>query len=339
MRKLLKILILLFIFFSSGLALLFYYIGDFDPVKMAIELKNDNNRDQALDVIEFSIENNISDQKELKNLHDKYQYNIMEKTNDLFWHGAIKGDVFNMYSGMGCVGADLLVFGDVRDLTKQGFNLLSGKDVDHVVTALSAIGVSTTIAEATGVGIPVDAGVSVIKTIAKYVTKVFKKIPDSILKTVTTGKKLSAAVYKKIWMLFKETKFSIPNMTTILSKVKDIKYLDTAIQLTKKSKKGGVIFISKTGERGLKTYESFKKLKLGDLFISGFKRNPKGVLGITKFHTFIHSIKILKKHGFLTIALIALAFFAALLSMLPFWVPLITFIASSGYIGWSIYKK
>ena len=231
MRKLLKIVILLFFFFSSGLALLFYYIGDFDPVKMAIGLKNDNNRDQALDVIEFSLENNIGNQKELRNLHDNYQYNIMEKTNDLFWQGAIKGDVFNMYSGIGCVGADLMVFGDVRDLTKQGLNLLSGKDVDHVVAALSAIGVSTTVAEATGVGIPVDAGVSVIKTITKYVTKVFKKIPDSILKTAITGKKYSADAYKKIWILFKEAKCSIPNMTKLFGKNVDSPDLRAGITL------------------------------------------------------------------------------------------------------------
>jgi hypothetical protein len=339
MRKLLKVVLLLFIFLSSGLALLLNFIGEFDPVQMAIDLKNDNERDQALDVIGFSIENNIGNQQELEALYDEYQYDATEKLNDLFWDGAVKGNVFNVYSGIGCVAADLAVVGDVRDLTKEGISLLTGKDVDYVVAALSAIGVGTTVAEATGVGAPVDAGVSVIKTIVKYASKVLKKIPDSILKTAISAKKFSAAVYEKVWILFKETNFSAPNVATILSKIRDIKYLDPAIAVTKRLKKGGAIFINKTGEAGLKTYESFNKLKLGDLFISAFKRNPKGVLGITKFHTFIHSVKILKKQGFLIPLVLILTFLANLLAMFPFWVPLIVFLASGGYIGWSIHKR
>ena len=72
-----------------------------------------------------------------------------------------------------------------------------------VVAALSAIGLGTTVAEATGAGTAVDAGVSVVKTTVKYVTKIFKKIPDSMLKTAITGQKLGAKAYKRIWALFK----------------------------------------------------------------------------------------------------------------------------------------
>jgi hypothetical protein len=336
--KVFRIALVVFIFISSALALYLEYYEDFDPVQMAIELKNDNKRDQALDVIEFSKENNIGDQKALEDLHKKYQYSMKEKAGDLFWHGAVKGNVFNTYSGIGCIGADLAIIGDIRDLVKQGYYYSTGKDVDWVVAALSAIGLGTTVAEATGAGTAVDAGVSVVKTTVKYVTKIFKKIPDSMLKTAITGQKLGAKAYKRIWALFRGTKFSIPDMAIILSRVKGVRHLNTAVDLTKRLKKGGVILINNAGEAGLKTYEKFKTLRLEKLFVSAFKRNPKAVLGVTKYHTIIHSIKIFKKQGLLIPAVIAASTLAMILAMFPFWVPLGTLIGSGGYLGWGIYQ-
>ena len=158
------------------------------------------------------------------------------------------------------------------------------------------------------------------------------------MKAAVAGKKFTLKIYKKGWILFKETKYSVPNLATVLSKIKNAKYLDTAIDLTKKLKKGGVIFINKTGEAGLKVYENFKKLKLGKLFVSGFKRNPRAVLGITKFHTIIHSAKILKKHGFLISTISAISIPATILAMLPLWVPVVTLAGSGGYLGWGIFR-
>ena len=337
-KKALKVIILLFIFLSSALALYLNYIGEFDPVEMAVALKNENKRDQALEVIKFGLENKVGDQKALKDLQEEYEYGFIEKSKDLFWHGATKGDVFNLYSGIGCIAADLCIIGDVRDLTKEGYHLLAGKKIDYVVAALSGIGVGTTVLETTGGGVIVDAGVSVVKNVFKYATKVFRKIPDSLLKAIVAGKKVDSAAYKKIWVLFKETNLSIPNMTTILSKVKDVRYLDAAIDLTRRMKKGAVIFISKSGESGLRTYEAFKKFKLGGFFISSFKRNPKGVLGVTKWPRRIHYLKIVKKKGFVLPALIALSSLAMILAMLPPWVPVVTFIGSAGYFGWDFYR-
>jgi hypothetical protein len=336
--KVFRIALVLFIFISSGLALYLEYCENFDPVQMAMALKNDNKRDQALDVIEFSKENNIGDQQALEDLHKKYQYSLKEKAGDLFWHGAVKGNVFNTYSGIGCIGADLAIIGDIRDLAKQGYYYATGKDVDWVVTALSAIGLGTTVAEATGAGTTVDAGVSVVKTTVKYVTNIFKKIPDSLLKTAIIGRKLDAKTYKRIWALFRGTKFSIPDMAVILSKVKSVRHLNIAVDLTKRLKKGGVILINKAGGAGLKTYEKFKSLKLGKLFASAFKRNPKAVLGVTKYHTIIHSLKIFKKQGPLIPVIVAASTLAMILAMFPFWVPLGALIGSGGYLGWGIYQ-
>jgi hypothetical protein len=342
-KKFLKGLILLYIMACSCLAIYINYIGDFDPVAMAAKLKGEGKRDEALDVLQFSISNKIGDQKELKRLREEYKYSAFEKSKDLFWHGAVKGNVFNMYSGVGCIAADLLIIGDIRDLSKEGYKMFTDEDVDYIVLSLSTIGLAANAAEFTAVGAPAgaatDAGASVLKTMVKYTSKVIKNIPDGVLKVFVTGKKVGSDVYAKIWILFKETKFSIPNVTTILSKVKDIKYLDATVDITKNLKKGAVIFISKTGENGLKTYEYFKKLKIGNFFISSFKRNPKGVLGITKFQTSIRSIKFLKKHDLFMTTTLLITLLAKILAMFPVWVPATVVILSILYFAWTFRRK
>jgi hypothetical protein len=339
MKRILRTIIFFFIFFSSGLTIFLNYHEDFDPVEMAVEFKNADNRDQALDIIEFSMDNNIGDQEALKSLYGKYQYSFKEKSRDLFWHGAVKGDVFNMYSGIGCIAADLAIIGDVRDLSKQGINWFAGKDVDYIVAGLSAIGVGTTVASMTGPGGVVDAGVSVAKTTAKYVNKFFETVPDSIMKAALAGKKFTTSVYKKFWLLFKETKFSVPDVALMSSKIKNVKNLDIAIDLTKNLKKGGAIFLVTAGEPGLEVYKNYRKLGLEKLFVSAFKTNPKAILGLTRFNTIIHSVKIFQKQGFLLSTIILSSSLALILAVLPFWVPFVTLAASGGYLYWEISRR
>lgn len=332
--RLMKWPLVVFIFFSSGLALWFQYVGHFDPVQAAVELKKAQKRDQALDIIAYAIENHIGDRKTLQTLHDAYRYTPEEMAADLILHGAVQGNVFNMYSGIGCIGADLMLFGDVRDLVKQAYNYAAGKEVDHLIAALSGIGIATTAAELTGGGIIVDAGISVVKTSVKYVTKTFKKIPDSIMKAAMAGKKFSTDVYKKIWLLFQQGHYSIPNTASVLSKISHTRLLDTALEVTKKLPKGGMVLITRTGQGGLKTYETFKRIGLGKFFVSAFKKNPRAVFGISKLHNVLHTFKIFSKHGILTTLAVLTALLAFFLALFPSWVPLIAWVLSGAYFVW-----
>ncbi|MBC7197381.1 MAG: hypothetical protein H5U39_09025, partial [Deferribacterales bacterium] len=130
MMKVFRVFFLFFLFISSGLAIYFNYIGSFDPVKMAIEFMNDNNRDNALDIISYAQEHKIGDQQKLKKLKKEYEYKFGEKVRDFFWEGAVKGNVYNMYSGFGCLAADLMVIGDIRDLSIESYKMISKEDAD-----------------------------------------------------------------------------------------------------------------------------------------------------------------------------------------------------------------
>ena len=55
--------------------------------------------------------------------------------------------------GLGCaVASDLVVFGDVRDLTRQGIAWFRGEDTDEVIVALSAAGIALTLTPQLGAG-------------------------------------------------------------------------------------------------------------------------------------------------------------------------------------------
>lgn len=89
--------------------------------------------------------------------------------------GAITGQGSDLESAVGAIGADLFIVGDVRDLLIQGSKLIVDGEVDPVITALSGLGVVTTIAP------EIDVAAAILK-IAR--------------KTGTLGKSLSQKVVK-----------------------------------------------------------------------------------------------------------------------------------------------
>jgi hypothetical protein len=90
------------------------------------------------------------------------------------------------------------------------------------------------------------------------------------------------------------------------------------------------VFINVTGKNGLTTYSALPH-KWKTLLINAFKRNPKAIIGITKSHLIIHSIKILHKHGIISIVL-PFATIAIGMSALPEFIVWAILITASGYL-------
>jgi hypothetical protein len=78
--------------------------------------------------------------------------------------------------------------------------------------------------------------------------------------------------------------------------------------------------------------------KWKDRFIGAFKRNPKAIIGITKSHLIIHSVKILHKHGIISIIL-PFTTLAIAMSALPQSIVWAIFIVSTGYLFMAINRK
>jgi len=91
------------------------------------------------------------------------------------------------------------------------------------------------------------------------------------------------------------------------------------------------------GNHGLTLFVATPKL-WRHRFIEIFKKNPKTVIGVTKTHLVIHTLKILDKYG---VAAIALPFvvLAMVLSFLPTYLVWVILIGSLGYFSGLIILK
>ena len=77
-----------------------------------------------------------------------------EERRSAFWrqgrlavHGFLTGDAASPEAAAGAVVSDLVVYGDVRDLSVQGARWVRGKPIDPFITAFSAVGLATELAD------------------------------------------------------------------------------------------------------------------------------------------------------------------------------------------------
>ena len=86
-----------------------------------------------------------------------------------FATGLVTGDADDAGSLSGTVAGDLFVFGDIRDIVREGKHLVMGEDTDRLVLGLAAAGIAVTAATYVSVGgvAPVRAGLTLVKDARK----------------------------------------------------------------------------------------------------------------------------------------------------------------------------
>lgn len=111
---------------------------------------------------------------------------------DSYWNkakqaisGFVWGNVDDFYSALGAAAADMVVYGDLRDLAVQGYKGLTGEEVNTLIVALSIVGLGTTFA------LQADWGVTIIKSFVKMgeVSAGFLKRIINLFKTNKTALK------------------------------------------------------------------------------------------------------------------------------------------------------
>ncbi len=82
-----------------------------------------------------------------------------------FGAGFVSGQPEGMAGLAGALAGDLMVWGDIRDASREGWKLARGEDADEVILGLSAVGLALTAGTyATGgAGLPVRAGITLVK--------------------------------------------------------------------------------------------------------------------------------------------------------------------------------
>jgi hypothetical protein len=86
-----------------------------------------------------------------------------------FATGLVTGSADDVASLSGTVAGDLLVFGDIRDVVREGKHLAMGEDTDRLVLGLAAAGLAVTAATYVSVGgvAPLRAGLTLVKDARK----------------------------------------------------------------------------------------------------------------------------------------------------------------------------
>ena len=86
-----------------------------------------------------------------------------------FATGMVTGEADDLASLSGTVAGDLFVFGDIRDVVREGKRLATGEDADRLVLGLAAAGLAATAATYVSFGgmAPVRAGLSLVKDARK----------------------------------------------------------------------------------------------------------------------------------------------------------------------------
>jgi hypothetical protein len=190
---------------SSGLAIYSRSLGKgFDPVREVQSLRNENRRDDALDMTRFFIESGDGDTEKLRDLEKELEYTLPEKVKSFLWDGVIKGEVYDSISGLGAIASDLCVFGDVRDLSIQGWRYLWGDpSFDKLIMILSATGIGLSSSEL------VNGCNALAKNALKFIKGVPKVMEKGLLKKVLKmdiGKEAS----EKVFTLLKKTNGLFP---------------------------------------------------------------------------------------------------------------------------------
>lgn len=135
----------------------------------------------------------------------------------------------------------------------------------------------------------------------------------------------------------KKNQWSIPRTASNLSNIRSLKHLDTASDLIARHRRTGNVFINLTGASGLSLYASIPK-RLKHKFIGAFKRKPKAVIGLTKTHLIVHTIKVFHKYGLIAL-LLPIIGISLILSLIPNWLLWTIFISSTGYLIISVIRK
>jgi hypothetical protein len=86
-----------------------------------------------------------------------------------FATGLVTGNADDVASLSGTVAGDLFVFGDIRDVVREGKHLVMGEDTDRLVLGLATAGLAVTAATYVSVGgaAPVRAGLTLVKDARK----------------------------------------------------------------------------------------------------------------------------------------------------------------------------
>ena len=125
-------------------------MGDYDYVADAEEMMAQGREEEALRLLRYVDSNGLPGQERARELVSR----IEEQRSGLlarasrFLRGFILGEGESLEEVTASILSDMTLYGDVRDLVKQGYYKLAGEDSDPLVATLAALGLATELFDA-----------------------------------------------------------------------------------------------------------------------------------------------------------------------------------------------
>ena len=130
-----------------------------------------NDADLANSFVDLAREKGISvsDELSLRVSNAVAEQNSTSHFAKRFATGLVTGNADDVASLSGTIAGDLFVFGDIRDVVREGKHLAMGEDTDRLILGLATAGLAVTAATYVSVGgvAPVRAGLTLVKDARK----------------------------------------------------------------------------------------------------------------------------------------------------------------------------
>ena len=196
-------------------------------------------------------------------------------------NGFLTGSTDSLEETGGALVSDLLLYGDVRDLTMQGYFYVTGQETDPLIALLSSAGIATTAVQYTDW---VPAMIKLLRKTGALTARFGRTLTAMLHFTVKTGKAggRTAETFENLSKLLKRNSF--PRSVRFLKTVESPKDLARLTNLTEKSNTMPYLVILSGGEQGTrllrKHASSGKGLKLLRM---ASRRGPAGISWLARY--------------------------------------------------------
>lgn len=105
-----------------------------------------------------------------------------------FTRGLIVGEPDDLVSLAGTALGDLFVFGDIRDVIREGSRMAQGQEADHLILGLAAVGIAVTAGTYASVGTaaPARMGLSLVKA-ARKTGRISSRMAESVTRSLRSA--------------------------------------------------------------------------------------------------------------------------------------------------------
>ena len=228
----------------------------------------------------------------LKDERESYEYQS-KKVMEGVLYGKSNETIGQVSAGI----SDFFLFGDLRDLTIEGWHKLTGKEVDKVLVGLSTIGVIATGATVMsgGSAAPVKGGVSLLK-FAKKAGKMPKWMEKFVIKSAKQVKKTKDIKPLKGFFedIYNTTKASNLNTTMkLMSNASNLKAFKNSLGFAKAFGKKSGALTKILGKDSVIYYRILKDKTSKKAFLHASTYGEKGIKRLAKMgdKRFLKSLK------------------------------------------------